>query len=499
MSVPTWNLAVNWNNDADFSDTGEDVTNRVLPDRGIAWERGRSQVNELAEPMAGTFKATLDNRSRDYSPANGSSPLAGNLIPGRPVRWQATSGGTIPLWRGNLDDLPQEPGRGTRSVQLPALGTLAKLKGTSISSQVYTGIATSVAFGHVCRLAGLAGADYQSLDTGKTTLDIWWCNGDDAFAMLASIQAAEGPGAAIYEDGAGVVTFHSRHYRLLTARCNTSQATIRDTATSPFHTDPFGYNPNLKGVVNGVALTVKTATLAGVDTTVWSWTGSVQIPPGATAYWYMSLTDPVYNPAASVGFDVGHVSATFQSEAGGSIPVTGARIQLALVNDSDTFGGGGPAVAVTVSSISVLAKVYASVGDTVSNSADTSASQGKYGLRSLPTSYNPWPYIARSTAQDFADAIVGAYQEPRATVSITVPNADSTNLAQQLNREISDRVTVVEAQTGLNNAVIIEHIAHAVDFAGKRFVTTFGCEQVGVHDASLIWDVGNWDTNYFAF
>jgi hypothetical protein len=98
--------------------------------------------------------------------------------------------------------------------------------------------------------------------------------------MLARIVAAEGPGATIYEDGDGVVTFHSRHYRLLTTRCTTSQATF-GTASEPKHSPPFGYEPNLKGVVNRATLVTKTFADAAWGNLA-EWSGAVAIPPGGS-------------------------------------------------------------------------------------------------------------------------------------------------------------------------------------------------------------------------
>src|SRR5688572_620244 len=83
---------IDWSGDGDFADAGEDVSARVRVEPGIQTTRGRDQLRSLAPPMAGQLTAELDNTSRDYSPENGSSPLAGNLVPGRTVRVYAYDG-----------------------------------------------------------------------------------------------------------------------------------------------------------------------------------------------------------------------------------------------------------------------------------------------------------------------------------------------------------------------------------------------------------------------
>lgn len=465
MSVPVWSLSVDWNNDLDFSDTGEDVSARTLPDRGITWERGRDQIRALAPPMAGRFEATLDNRSRDYSPANGASPLAGNLVPGRAVRWQATSGGTIPLWKGNLADLPQEPDLGRRSVRVPALGTLAKLQGTKVSTPLYQDIPTSTAFEHLCAAAGLGASEYAALDAGKTTLTAWWCGEDDAFDMLVRILAAEGPGAAIYERADGAIVFHSRHYRLLTARCATSQATFRDTATGPFFV-ALDYQPNLRGVVNRCSLETRALAIEAVTQTLATWNNGapVELLPGQSYTFEFALAAPAQNASLAFGSGGFGWSVDYQSRT------SGTHFAITI-----THTGSMPVIA---SSVLLVGWPGTSVAQAVAEGVDTSASRAKYGARSLPSTYAPWPYIDPATARSFCNAIVAAYQEPRAAVTLAVPNADATNLAQQLNREISDRVTVVDAQTGLNTAVFVERIRHTLDWGGRRLATEFGCEQI---------------------
>lgn len=482
-------VSVDWNGDGDWSDTGETVTTRVLHNPGIVVERGRDQIRALAPPMAGQCNFSLNNQSKDYSPENASSPLYGNLIPGRAIK--ITANGSD-LWRGYVDDLPQQPRLRGGSVQVPGLGTLAKLKGTLINSYLYTNITTDVAFAHVCRLAGLTlTTHYTALDTGKTTLTAWWCNQSDAFAMLVSILAAEGPGAAIYESPSGVITFHSRHYRLLTSRCTTSQATFGNANTEPKHSPPFGYEPNLKGVVNQCAITVGTATAAS-PTVVYTWAGSVQVIAGQTTVFPISLTAPAVTFSASFTFSGGGLTYAFKSETGLSA-ASGAYVELRVDNASST---GQPA---TVTGISVTATPYTLTSETVSNSVDTSASQAKYGLKKLGSNWTPWPYISPLVGRDFCNAIVNAYQEPRSTVTVTVKNANSTRLTQQLAREVSDRITVQESQTGISGDVYIERIKHTITEGGLFHTTELGCEKAGSYADWFRFNVSSFNTGRFGF
>lgn len=500
MVKATWAIEIDWNNDLDFSDTGEVVTSRVLNEPGIVTVRGRDQVRALAPPMAGRCDVALNNASKDYSPDYTGGPLYGNLLPGRAIRIRTSSPSATDIWRGHLDDLPQEPfARGGGRVRVPGLGTLARLKGVAVSTALYTNIATSTAFGHVCAAAGLAASEYSALDTGKTTLAYWWCAEDDAFAMLLRILAAEGPGAAIYERGDGVIAFHSRHYRLLTSRSATSQATFGNAATEPRHSPPFGYEPNLKGVVNSASVAVSTLAFAGTLSDLQTF----------------ALDPPVtLNPSQSVDIPV-LLSAVANIE---TIPLGSGFIEIPTLTFDDQSGAysatanrvSGQAFVLTVTSAATFAFTFSAVtirgyastttSRRIASTVDTSASRAKYGVRSLPTSYSPWPYITATQALDLANSAVSAYQEPRATIAVTVHNANATRLAQQLARDISDRITVQESQTGIGGDVFIEQVRHEVREGGRFHRTTFGCEKVNAaYDDWFIFDADNFDDESFGF
>ena len=472
MPSATFAFGINWTSEStpDFADSGEIVTTRVQNSDGVTMVRGRDTIRALAPPAAGSCDFRLNNASKDYSPENASSPLYGKLIPGVPVRVTTTAPSATNIWRGYLDDLPQMPMLRGGFVRVPCLGTLSKLKGVKISSSVYTNYRTDQAFFKICGLAGLASSEYTSLDLGKTRLTVWWCEEDDAFDMLCRILAAEGPGAAIYEDGAGVVTFHSRHYRLLTTRCTTSQVTFGNGTTEPKHSPPFGYQPNLKGVVNSASIQVKTATLPGSASDIATWTGSLVVPGSGYASIWFDLSAPATEFAVSAIVTTPEdvvITTTIYDGEGSAVSPTGTRVEVRISGEPTT-----------VTSLTLAAKVYTITTETVRNEVDASASIAKYGTRTLPTNYSPWPYISAVTARSFCNAIVAAYQEPCATVDVMVNNGHATRLTHMLAREISDRVTVQEDQTGMNADVMIERIRHEVKEGGRFHTTTFSCEKI---------------------
>lgn len=80
MPQAKWLATVDWNNDGDFNDTNEDVTSDVL---GLTLEHFRDLVSGHME--AARLELQLRNDDHKYSPPNPSSPLTGDLKPGRKV------------------------------------------------------------------------------------------------------------------------------------------------------------------------------------------------------------------------------------------------------------------------------------------------------------------------------------------------------------------------------------------------------------------------------
>ncbi|MBN1286159.1 MAG: hypothetical protein JXB47_12245 [Anaerolineae bacterium] len=116
MVRASYTVQIDWDNDGDFSDTGEDISDYVVE---AEWRTGcAAAYDRTAAP--GWLKLIVDNRDRRFAPEYAPGPLYGDLKPMRYVRVQATyDGATYTLFYGYLWRIA--PGAGRRGEQRATL------------------------------------------------------------------------------------------------------------------------------------------------------------------------------------------------------------------------------------------------------------------------------------------------------------------------------------------------------------------------------------------
>lgn len=485
-----WLLHVDWDGDGVFGAESEDVTSDWLSQTPLRAQRGRDQIRALNPPMVGTADVELDNISRVYSPDNSTGSLYGNIVPGRRFAIRKSLSGTMySLFGGYLEGVPQHPERDKRSVTLSALGSFSKLRdqasGQKISTALYQTIRSDQAIGYILDAMGWPTLS-RTLDTGKTTFEWWWLAEEDPFAAVAAVLATEGPGAALYEDGKGNIIFESRHYRLTTSRCTTSQATFSDSNTEPLMSLPFNYDPRLKGIVNICTFEVKTRTQAGSLTAVWSLGTTVTLGSNQSISYLATASDPFTGAVCANGTDYTVSAGSLNSMSLNR--TSGGNCTLTLLAGSS---------GATVTGLQIRAYSVAVANTTiVASTVDTITSQKNYGVRTFPLSIRA--EIAVNDAQDLVNAIAGIYQEPRAAVEFQISGVTATGKTQLLSRQISDRITVSETQTGLNGACFVEQLEYSLEYGGNLPRLKIGVEKVNA-SSYLIWGTGLWGTNVWGY
>lgn len=482
MATPTYAAAIDLDGNGDFTDAGEDVTALVstnppamIGSELFRSERGRDQSRLLAPPMAGEGACTLDNMSATFPPGSG-------LRAGVQVRLTATfddGGGpvTYDLHRGIIDQPRYLPTANfDRLIALRMIGTLSRLAGQKVSTALYTDITTDVAIGHLLDAVGWPALE-RDLDMGKTTLLYWWLDNEDAMTALVTLLNTEGPGAAVFEGADGAIVFRNRHSRVTDASSTTPQATFRDSGVEPLIDMPFSYDPGLKDVVNVCTIEVNGRTTQAAQE-IWALGSTVTLAPGEVRS-YVARGGSVRDTTTGqyIGPFTGAITPTtgggdYVVASGSLSSVTLDRTSGASVTMTLTAGASGASITglrlraqpVTVDSTTV-----------VSNTIDASASIASHGTLSYKLAVRP--EIAVNVAQDFANAVVGYYQDGRTTASVTLmANGDDARMAAALSLDIGHRVRVSEASTPVDAEMYVDRIEHRVLSPSIHF-TTFGLEE----------------------
>lgn len=463
----TYKLYIDWKGNGNFVDAGDDVTARVLDQRSpLSVQYGRDQSRQLSPTSPGQLGFMLNNISRDYSPENASSPLAGYVTSGRHVQLVATNGASSTvLYDGYIDDFTLQPGINDRSVPVSCLDALGRLKGVSVTTPLYQGLRTGDAVNLVLDAAGWSAAA-RDIDAGATYMPFWWLDNTDAFDALMSLCDSEGAPALVTVDAAGRIVFRDRHHRLTRSASLTSQATWRSSGTEPCISDPVTYNHGWKEIVNTASMDVPIRQIDTDPTVVWSAGGVLTLASGDTLNIAAGASSPFINaivPAANTDYNLvsGSVSVSLSQTSGQSTTIVLTSVGGAVVQN-------------------LQLRAQAIQAPTITVTVTDQQSIAKYGPKSLDTSRLPI-WAGQYDALAVLSLIVGKRAERLPTLQVTMRGAGGTaRLTECLTRNLSDRVHLAESLTGLDSDCFIEQIAHSIGQGGTEHVTTFGVEKAQV-------------------
>lgn len=462
---PTYALYVDWNDDGDFVDTGENVTARALDQRTpVSTRVGRDQARALSPTAAGTAAYELNNISRDYSPENAGSPLAGLVQPGRRTLFTMFyDSTTYVLYNGFLDNFSIKPEYGQRSADVTCLDALGQLNGVKVSTSMYTGIRTGTAVGYVLDAAGWPAA-LRDLDPGATIMPWWWLDEADAWQALQELADSEGPASLLSVDGDGKIVFRDRHHRLLTAASQTVQATWRSSGTEPTVSAPATYNHGWKEIVNDISFSVPVRTPAAGLSVVWTAPGRITIATGQTVQVTARSTDGFFGAVVPV-------AGTDYTAVAGSVLVVMGKTSGGSTTVSLTASGG----AAIVDNLQVRAIALTTAATLVVHGEDPVSIEA-FRRRSLPDIRQP-VWASQYDASDIIDLILGRRAQRLPTITVSMVGGDVTRVLQQVSRDLGDRVHVIEEHTGLDADCWIEQISHTVTQGGAEHRTAFGLEK----------------------
>lgn len=519
-------VIVDWDRNGDYGagDYGEGgyggldfatdvVTSLVRPQHStIAVDYGRDQSTALAPTVAGHGSLVLDNSDRRFSPRNILSPLYGKLKPARPVQItrsinvntlitsyestdlyddtyfdtydtlvQQTSvvAGevTYPLFRGHTDDSPINPDVNSKTVTLSLIDSIADFRGQNISTSLYAGIRTGEAIGIILDECGWTGP--RNLDSGASVLPWWWEDGTDALDALEKLIRCEGPPALLTITTDGGIEFKDRHHRLVDIASITSQSVWQGVGgNEPVMSLPFIYDDAWRNIINTGQISVDVRTPSALEA-VWALDSPIGFIGGETKTFIASASDPFLNAVEPVeGTDYTIIS-------GGLLSIFLSRTSGASTMITIVAGGAGA----QISNLQLRAQPV-QTAYTVQVAASDAVSIADYGARSFP---GDLPFCNQYDAQAVLNTAVEIRSQSLPVITARFMVGKNVDRAVKvLTRDLSDRVTIIEPETVLNDDFYVESIAHELTGEHDHSVTV-GLEAVppdGAVTASNVFLIG---------
>ena len=478
----TYTLKVDWDNDGDFLDAGEDISaDRISANirRGFS-----SPLTRMAVVGRATF--LLRNSAQSYSP-----PLEAGVLPSRAVQYSMTYDATeVVLFTGKVESIKPSFGQyRDRRCVLECVDDTALLDIHEGDIAMQTGVyAPDLIAAVVAAVYTPGGTDYQSgINFFPTSGDRWnWRAFDDAprvrgpwesiraSSKILDCCAADWGRFFIAKDGDP--TFHNRHH---TALDTTTELTIDDLMTG------MSYQKTSSTIHNAIDVTC-TPRRIGQNLEVVgaiSQDSGPRIEGSDSREFTLRFRDPVNSEITVGGKDcVTPVAGTdykcTSDESGEGDDKTGD------VTCSATFYGDRAEIELTnadtapvyVQKLQVRAYPVRSQGE-VTMSASDATSIAAYGKRKLAISAPLMNTQAEALA--LAEYLLDVYKDPVDCVEgLTFQaNRNATLIAAARDLELQDRVIVSETQTGLSAvAGYIYSIQHTITAAGRDHRVTLNLQ-----------------------
>ena len=468
---------VDFNDDGDYDDTGEDVTARLMD---LRFSRGRDNSSSLSvRSTAGRLQVLLNNNSGDYSPFNTGSPLTGNLLPRRKCRVRITSPVSGTLWTGWVKSIKPETQVGPiKRARLMATGALGFAGEHDSTIPMRTSRRTDQAIGDILDSVGWASGD-RNLNTGKTTMTRWWTD-QRALEAMREVETTEG--GFLKEDKDGKLAFEDRHHRLTASTSTTSQKTFSDALSPTLPYINITEEDPLQFIYNDVRTEITIYTV-GAEAVLWTLgaTGadSPKIEAGA-ARRFLAKYPTKGSPGADVAVDawstlVENTDYEANTQAGGG----GDDKSSVLTIGVEKYGTQQWITVTNTDTVPVFLTLLQAKGTPVTGSdpvgivASDSASQDSYEKRTWPTNTQFLPDV--DEAQEWCNTILSTFKDPLALVAITInAGLDTNSFTAMKDLDLSHRVTLVangNAGFGSNGAFLIEAERHFVNSKFEHWVT----------------------------
>jgi hypothetical protein len=525
--VPVVNprVLIDWAGDGLYADPASDVTRDTAADPGVEIDAGRDGARALNPPKVPAASFELRNDTARYSHENPASPVYQRIKPGVPVQVQARWGAVrlyrsaglyraqlayrgVAVWAfatSRIDETRQTTQLGQQRLAVSTLGASSTLVGRAVSIPLQTSINTAYVIGLLLDAAGWP-SDKRIISIGDTTLLYYWADERSCWDALLEVVAAEGAGAALYEDASGTIHFENRNYRAVNSRSVNSQAAFYDSrqavgvpyraarlyrADRPYRGQPvsltftdLAYEPGWRSLYARATYNTNRRAL-GTLQPVWSAGGDIVLSANQSRTLFARPQDPFQNA-------VSPVAGTDYQVTAGSVTVSMTYTSGFLAILTVTAGASGCTVtgpaATPTQGLQVRAQPLSIVSQAVVQStvAVTSSDSAYRGVQTLDVA--GWPEVDVPMAEAVCNSWASRYQVQRPQVTLSVYGGDHDHFEQLVRREVSDRISIRERNTGLQADVWIESKQLSIGPAG-HVSGTWACEKCDAF-FGYVWDGG---------
>jgi hypothetical protein len=399
---------------------------------------------------------------------------------------------------GKLQTIAPKPAsHDVATVTLEAYGALGYLNEFMPKSQTETNIRTDEAIGAILDAADWSATD-RTLAVGKTTMTRWWTADQSTIKALRLVQETEA--GFVRESYDGKIVFESRETRL-NSPYDTSQVTFSDAsgATNSYLTlrqeDPLGT------VVNHVEAVYRGYTFnyfANLWTLGDTGADSPMLTPNESRLWVASYPN-VNSANNAIEVNEWH-DLVATTDYTGNLAADGTGNDMTSYLDVQSTKTATQMI-ITVRNTHPTDNVFVTLlkarGDSVQGNdpiivqAVDTTSQGIYGDRqhTAATEFIP----THVQAQSWCNYHMSVFKEPVPILTMTFSaNVSQANMDQAIERDISDRVTIVaenKANLGIDSDFFIENIQHKIDQGGTVHMVTWMLSPA-IGGYSQLWKLG---------
>ena len=501
MAVGTYKLEIDWDASGTLDGGNEDVTSDLVR---VRTTHGRISSNPLAgEASAGVLVAELLNNDDKYNSFNSSSPLSGDLLPGRTVKLSMTAPTAGTLWQGKIASItPSVKWPSSKRVTIKAVGPLADLVGAKVRMSLASSQATGDIIDDILDAADYpSGASYRDIDTGTVTVPVFYpSNERDALGLCRELEASES--GWLRETRDGKIRFEDATHRQ--DHSGTSLETFSDTGLQfTLQFQALKQVEPLDQLYNDIQTEFKLTSTQAL--------AAVWVHPEANT----TGDAPLLGPGESVVYFARVPSETDQDAKAVTVWTTPASSTDYTANSANDGSGTdhtsdiGIAVSKFAESMKItvtnnhtgsvyLTKLQARgtavhASDAVRIVAEDATSQAAYGHRQF---LRDAPWVPTSQlAQGWADQQLEIYKDPQPAVALQYQaNKSSDHLTEAASRSVSDRITVDadgDVGFGFDQDFFVERISHDIRLGVSHRVEYLLSSTAGLDEFWVLGQTGS--------